>query len=498
LGRKYYLYILIFVQIIVDYLTVMISFLAGYMIYHFIFSKWQLGVGVQPFKIYRNLAFGSGFLFLIIFERFGLYSRKMGVLNVEEMKRIFQSLLIGSLILFSLSFLLRPGFLMTSEASLAAMSNSSSGQDFLGYGSLLYSRLILLYSLVTLFILINIQRQIFIQILKYFHVRGPGLNRVLIYGAGDVGRQLQKRLFENPRIGMKPIGFIDDDMEKAGMEIDGLVGNKKTSLQVLGSELQLPELVKSWDIHEVIIAIPNASTSRIYELINSCIRSQVKFSFVPNLFDLFIQQVRFEEIEGIPLLRMKNHRRSYIYLAAKRIFDIILSLFTLIVFSPFFLLIVCMIKLDSKGGIFFVQNRVGKDGKIFNMCKFRSMYVESDDYMPSPKNGSDPRITRMGKWIRRLSIDEFPQLFNVLKGDMSIVGPRPEMPFVVEKYTPIQQQRLTVRPGITGIWQISEARDAAIHDNLDYDFYYAENQSFLLDLVIIAKTLASGFRGKGI
>ncbi len=496
MNRKYFLQFITVIQVFLDYLTVVVSVLAAYFVYHMIFAKWQIGAGIQPFKIYRNLAFGSGFLFLIIFERFGLYSRKVGVMNVEELKRILQSIIIGSLILFSLSFLLRPIY-MAPPPEFPPIGFGADGMLFES-GPLLYSRLILLYSLVILMILINFQRQMMNKLLLYMHVTGPGLNRVLIYGAGDIGKQLQRRLFENHRIGLKPIGFIDDDLEKIGTEVMGLIGQRETSVKVLGDGLQLPELVKTWDIHEVIIAIPNASTTRIYEIINSCVLARVKFSFVPNLFDIFIQQVRFEEIEGIPLLRMKNRRTSYIYLMVKRLFDIVLASLGILVMVPFLPLIILLIKLDSRGPILFMQKRVGKDGKIFTMIKFRSMYVEAEKYGSSPTDGHDPRITRIGRLFRRLSFDEYPQFFNVLKGDMSIVGPRPEMPFVVETYTPLQKQRLNVRPGITGLWQISSARDHEIHENLDYDFYYAENQSFLLDLVVIAKTLAAGIKGRGV
>ena len=209
--------------------------------------------------------------------------------------------------------------------------------------------------------------------------------------------------------------------------------------------LQLPELVRAWDIHEVIIAMPNASTAHIYEIINTCIQEHVRFSFVPNLFDMFIQQVQFEEIEGIPLLRMKSTRKSIIYAMAKRLFDICFSLASLLLTCPLWPVIILMIKMTSKGPAFFKQQRVGKDGRIFTMYKFRSMYIDAHEYAPSPQDCRDPRITWLGRLLRRTSLDELPQFLNVLRGDMSIVGPRPEMAFKVENYTPIQRQRLKVQ-----------------------------------------------------
>ncbi|MBN1879454.1 sugar transferase [bacterium] len=492
-SKKYFFQLLTLTQVILDYCTVVISVFIGYYLYHFLLQAIDFGTGVQPIKIYVNLAFSAGFLFLVIFERFGLYSRKVGILNIEEMKRILQSLLIGSLILISFSFLIRP---ISSPQNTPLVMNDGSTLDI--QGPLLYSRLILFYSLAVLFVLINIQRHFFNRFLLKFHVRGPGLNRVLIYGAGEIGHQLQRRFFENPRIGLKPIGFIDDDIDKVGRQIIGIRERHETQIPVLGTGLSLGDLVHAWDIHEIIIAIPTASTARIYEIINSCVKAGVRFSFVPNLFDMFIQQVRFEEIEGIPLLRMKGTRRSYIYLATKRLFDIIFSTVVLIFFIPLIPVIALLVKLDSKGPVVFSQKRVGKDGKLFNMHKFRSMHVTAGQYQQSPADHLDPRITKVGRWLRRYNLDELPQFINVIRGEMSVVGPRPEMPFVVDSYTPFQRQRLNLRPGITGLWQISSDRNSAIHENLDYDLYYTENQSFLLDLVVIAKTIGSGLRGKGI
>lgn len=482
---------------ILDYITVVASFFAGYFIYRYLYLYLDIGVGIQPYKLYRNLAIGSGFLFIIIFERFGLYSRNFGVLNVEEIKRILQSLLIGSMILFSISFLFRPIMDNPNIGVLnPAMTSGKSG--LIEQGQLLYSRLILLYSLMMLLFLINLQRHLVNRILLRMHLRGPGLTRVLVYGAGEVGKLLIRQLFENPRIGLKPVGFIDDDIDKVGTEIEGIMGNESTKIKVLGNGLQLQEILQSWDIDEVIIAMPSAKTSRIYEIINTCIQIKVKFSFVPNLYDMFIQQVHFEEINGIPLLRLKSSHKSYIYLGVKRVFDIIFASVFIILSLPFLPLISLLIKLESKGPVIFKQIRIGKDGKPFTIYKFRSLRCDSGVYERSPTAESDPRITRVGKWLRRFSLDELPQFINVLKGDMSVVGPRPEMPYVVENYTPIEKQRLKVRPGLTGIWQISSARTAEIHENLDYDLYYTENQSFLLDLVVIAKTIAAAINGRGI
>jgi lipopolysaccharide/colanic/teichoic acid biosynthesis glycosyltransferase len=173
------------------------------------------------------------------------------------------------------------------------------------------------------------------------------------------------------------------------------------------------------------------------------------------------------------------------------------AVLVLLVSLPLFVIVSVLIKRESPGPVLFVQRRIGKDGKPFLMRKFRTMHQHMSGDAPTPNSPYDPRITRIGRWLRRYSLDELPQFINVLLGDMSAVGPRPEMPFIVEKYGPLDRERLRVKPGITGLWQISYARQMAIHDNLDYDLYYIEHQSVLLDLVILALTGFAVVKGTG-
>jgi lipopolysaccharide/colanic/teichoic acid biosynthesis glycosyltransferase len=181
----------------------------------------------------------------------------------------------------------------------------------------------------------------------------------------------------------------------------------------------------------------------------------------------------------------------------KRGIDVIGSLLFLVILFPMFVAIAIAIKLDSPGPIFFRHDRVGKDGKDFVLWKFRSMRMDVPKYETSPRSVVDARLTRIGRLIRRLSIDELPQLINVLRGEMSLVGPRPEMPFIVAQYHPVECERLNAKPGITGLWQISPARAFPIHENLQYDFHYIRNQNFLLDCAIILRTITAVIRGVG-
>jgi len=196
-------------------------------------------------------------------------------------------------------------------------------------------------------------------------------------------------------------------------------------------------------------------------------------------------------------VRDRQERLRYSSSLVKRGFDIIGSLVLMVLLFPAFLLISVLIKMDSSGPVFFRHYRIGKDGNPFVLWKFRSMRTDVPAYETSPRSVVDRRLTRVGRILRRLSFDELPQLINVLKGEMSLVGPRPEMPFIVARYHPSECERLTTRPGITGLWQISPARAFPIHENLQYDLHYVRNQNFLLDCAIVFRTIAAVIRGIG-
>jgi lipopolysaccharide/colanic/teichoic acid biosynthesis glycosyltransferase len=196
-------------------------------------------------------------------------------------------------------------------------------------------------------------------------------------------------------------------------------------------------------------------------------------------------------------VRTRCFGSQYSSSVVKRGFDVVGSLFFLVLLSPLFILVAIVIKLDSPGPVFFRHYRIGKDGKQFILCKFRSMRTDVPEYEASPQSVVDSRLTRIGRWIRRMSVDEMPQLINVLKGDMSLVGPRPEMPFIVARYHPVHRERLVARPGITGLWQISPARASPIHENIQYDLHYIRNQNIVLDCAIILRTITAVIHGVG-
>jgi exopolysaccharide biosynthesis polyprenyl glycosylphosphotransferase len=262
----------------------------------------------------------------------------------------------------------------------------------------------------------------------------------------------------------------------------------------VGTREDIESLKQVYDFDEVYVAISNVSNDKLIEILDYLKAINVKASFVPNLYKVFMHKVRIDKVGEIPVVKEEEDIEP-LYLRFKRYLDLILAVTALILLWPVFLIIALAIKLDSKGPAFFIHNRVGKGGRIFSLYKFRTMYKHADPYTVNPTDQNDSRITRVGRFLRKTSLDEMPQILNVLKREMSFVGPRPEMPFIVEQYDDIHKERLKVIPGITGLWQLSGDRKKAIHENMDYDLYYKRHASFFLDVAILIETLIFAFRG---
>ncbi|MBU0517779.1 sugar transferase [bacterium] len=458
------------VQVIADIVVITGSMLLGYWFYHKLYTEIGLGKGIQPFEMYLRLTVITNVIMLLTFERLGLYKRTISVMNIDEIKGIFKAVLLTAVILFTASFYFK---------------------------DISYSRLIVSYSFAFLIVFLNIERYLFFKLFQKLHTKGIGVRRALIYGAGEAGRMLAERFIRSPRLGVLLVGFLDDNVQYWGKKIRSKSDEVKYALPCFGGFEQILEATKSQHIDELFISIPSVPQTRIAEIIRQCEETGIKFFFIPNLFDYKLQSVAIESLDGVPLLTVKESHINWSYLIIKRVMDIVLSLIGMIFLGPAIVLLTSMIKKDSPGQAIFKQERVGLNGKPFMIYKFRSMYVDVPKYGMTPHNSDDPRITKIGRFLRRSSLDELPQLLNVLKGEMSLVGPRPEMQFIVDQYDTIMRERLKVKPGITGMWQISADRAKQIHDNIDYDLYYIENFSPLLDVVIIIRTIFMAIKGKG-
>jgi exopolysaccharide biosynthesis polyprenyl glycosylphosphotransferase len=447
----------------VDFATVLVGFLFGYWFYLSAPGK------TVPYSLsqFLTLAAYAGFVFLAMLHIFRLYQREASLLNVVETKRLFLACALASLLTLGSTFYVR---------------------------ALDLSRVMLTASLVASFMLLVIQRSFTHRLRLMLLVSGHPGRRALIYGAGVIGKHLFKRIYQSPALGISIEGFLDDDSSLWGKQIQIREIRTKNGTQVLGGVEKLSELKQ---IHEVYVAMPAASYQRNLEIVQACRKLGLTVSVVPPTYGHHMHNIEIRDIGGIPILREKAMAPSFIYPILKRVFDILISFIALLILSPVVAVISLLIKFDSPGPVIFKQLRIGRDGREFNFYKFRSMHLSANPYGVTPNDPTDPRITRFGRWLRRSSLDELPQFFNVLMGDMSIVGPRPEMPFIVATYTEEQKERLKVKPGITGVWQISAVRGEAIHQNMEYDLFYIEHQSLLLDVIIMIKTIGCAIRGIG-
>src|SRR5579863_10547524 len=317
--------------------------------------------------------------------------------------------------------------------------------------------------------------------------------RTLIYGTKRTARRFFTGALHSPMLGIDPVGFVGFAHEIA----DEIFSNdyfQRDSRPVLHEEISV-ELLRRMSIEEVAVCdtIPESELNRIREVTQA---ANCSLSLVNNQEVLTNRVPTWVwEMDGLFVATTSMSEPSRFYSITKRLFDVVSSTILITLSLPVWAMLAIAIKLESKGPIFFRQTRIGMNGRPFEILKFRSMKVDAPKYARSPDEHSDPRITRVGRFLRQTSFDEVPQLINVLKGDMSMVGPRPEMPFITAEYGPLESTRLTVPQGITGLWQLSADRRYAIHQSLEYDLYYIQNRTVLMDLAILLHTLVYAAKG---
>ena len=325
-------------------------------------------------------------------------------------------------------------------------------------------------------------------------VRSVEAQKVLIYGAGSSGRRVLSALLRSPKLGLKPIALIDDDPEMEGQEVFEYSYRRGRSVNVIAGPVT-PELLHEHACKMLIIAIPSLGREKFSGAVNAAQAAGVRLAYVPGQAIAAEYWTEYADIDGILLSVFGHPASKWQYEWAKRLFDLAAAAALIVIFIPLWALIALAIRLESRGPVLFKQTRVGRNGRLFTLYKFRSMHVDAPKYEISPTEAADPRITPIGRFLRRVSLDELPQLINVVKGEMSLVGPRPEMPFITEQYTAVHRQRLRVTPGITGLWQLSADRAFQIHENIQYDLYYIRNRSFFMDFAILLHTALFAMNG---
>lgn len=321
--------------------------------------------------------------------------------------------------------------------------------------------------------------------------------RVLIIGAGPVGQEMQTKLQTAPWLGLQFVGYLDDDPQK-----------RLQNQAILGKLNDARRIIHDYHIQDVVIALPPRAYDRVAQVVSELHDQPVKVWVIPDYFHLALHKAEIDEFAEMPMLDLRAPALSDYERLMKRAFDLTLA-FALLPFAlPLMGIIALLIKYDDPGPALFPQNRVGENGKLFKMYKFRTMITNAEDLRhlveTTDENGNlihktenDPRVTRIGRILRKTSLDELPQLFNVIKGEMSIVGPRPELPYLVEQYQPWQRKRFAVPQGITGWWQVNGRSDKPMHLHTEDDLYYVQHYSLWLDIYILFKTAWVVLRGKG-
>jgi len=464
-----------FLQAIVDVLLTYIALYSAYTIrfYSPVFHNFlPVKYGIPPLSDVINLKFCLiiALIWPLIFRINRMYHTKRGLPIVDLILSVVSSVTLSATIFLVITFFTRPVIAGTAVT---------------------YSRIMIItfWALDTVFILIF--RIISRIISRYLRKKGYNQRHILIAGAGELGQIFLKKVKQNPEMGLRVAGFVDDDPEKQWSDIDGV--------QVLGTIDDVPELIRSKGIEQVYAALPLSAHRRIYYLLGHIQNECVDIKIIPDILQYITLRAGFQNMDGIPVINLTETPLSGYNLIVKRSFDLVFASLILIVTSPIMLITAIIIKCSSPGPVLYCQKRMGMDLKSFEIFKFRSMYLnKKGETGPGWTVDNDPRITPFGRFIRRWNLDELPQLVNVMKGDMSLVGPRPEQPSFVEEFRekyPRYMIRHKVKSGITGWAQVNGYRgDTSIKKRLEYDMYYIENWSLAFDIRIFIKTAFQSYK----
>ena len=454
-------------QILLDVVMVGLAFLAAYRLW--LAFPLRPIVDMAPFQRYLVMLGVQIVVTVIVFFFYKRYHRTRIISYFDELSRVFAGVSIATVTTVALtSFFFK---------------NSALEVD--------YSRGMVVYAWGLTLVLVMVGRAVYGVITGMLRLRGIGQERVVIVGAGDVGQQMVRRAQTSPDLGYDIVGLLDDT----------LVQQRVQGVPILGKTDDLPRLINEHNISEVIIAMPEADHSELLKLIDCCQDRQVTIQVFPSVFQIMASEVHLGDLNGLPLITVRDSALRGWKLSLKRAVDIVVAGITLVLLSPVMLLIALLVKLDSPGPAFYIQERMGLDASSFPMIKFRTMRQDAEaETGPVWATADDPRKTRLGTFLRKSSLDELPQLINVLLGEMSIVGPRPERPVFVEEFRqqiPRYMYRHREKAGITGWAQVNGLRgDTSIEERTKYDLWYTENWSLWLDFKIILYSLVEVFRDR--
>jgi exopolysaccharide biosynthesis polyprenyl glycosylphosphotransferase len=369
------------------------------------------------------------------------------------------------------------------------------------------SRLVFIFAWALVIVLLWLRRLLSLRVQQSLWEREIGVTRVLVAGSNAVGRRAMQAIVSQPSLGYRLVGFVDDGPDRGPVG----VGSEHRVIWPtrLGEVEDIEAVVANQDVDEVVIAIPSSQQEQILSIIEHCRQEGVAFKVVPDLVQLSLDRVDLGNLAGLPLIGMKEPAITGWNYMLKRVLDIVVALIVLTIFSLPMAIIALLIKRDSEGPVIFRQERVGRDGKSFTITKFRCMVNDAEAQRAALmeqsqgidlrlfKMENDPRVTSTGRWLRRWSLDELPQFWQVLTGEMSVVGPRPQLVEEVERYEEWHRQRLHATPGLTGLWQINGRSDLSFDEMVRLDLFYAEHWSLWLDIKVMLRTVPAVVRGSG-
>jgi Undecaprenyl-phosphate glucose phosphotransferase len=444
--------------VLIDALMAGLAFWAGYQLR--LRSEYE---NIAPFSAYWGMLLVHVIATLLIFFFYRLYHRQRSLSSIDQFYAIFGAVSVETVVVIAFT-------------------------SFFFKNQLDYPRLMMIYIWLLTILFTALGRVVQSRLQLSLQARDWGEERVLIVGAGEVGRMITQKIDRSPSLGYKVVGFVDDEVRARVIQ----------GISVLGTVNDLPQLIAAHAVKEVIIAIPEATHHEILRVVSKCDRGRVAIKVFPNVFQIMATEVSIGDLGGLPLLTVRDTALRGWRLTVKRTVDLIGSAVGLVFLSPIMMLLAILIKLESQGPVFYTQERMGLDGERFMMLKFRSMRTDAEQQTgPVWATADDSRRTRLGTVLRRFSVDELPQLINVLIGDMSLVGPRPERPVFVEQFKqtiPRYMDRHREKAGITGWAQVNGLRgDTSIIERTKYDLWYTENWSLALDFRILIRTIVSIF-----
>lgn len=463
-----------YLLVVSDALLILVAFAIAYYVRYQL--QWFRAVDLAnqlTLRAYAPFAVTLVAMVLLAFRFSGVYPYRAGRSLVEEMYAIGTATTLGVVVLIAISLTFR---------------------------QVLYSRLIYLYTALLVTILLGLSRLTISLALGHLRHYGIGVQRVLLVGAGEVGRMIMRTVAARPDLGYQLVGFMDDHPAKGATDIG--------PFRALGPIDNLESVIAEQQADSVIICLPWQSHRMIQRLLRVCEQAGVRAQVVPDFFQLTKEQLHVEVLNGIPLLSTREISIQGWNFVIKRATDLILVIGSGALVLPLMGLIALAIRLDSPGPVFYAQWRIGRNGKPFRCFKFRSMVNGAEELQhtlaglnqasgPLFKVRDDPRRTRVGRFLRRFSLDELPQLYNVLRGEMSLIGPRPNLPHEVEQYEEWHKKRLVASPGITGLWQVSGRSDLTFDEMVLLDIYYVENWSLALDFSLLLRSLPAVLLGRG-